>query len=67
MPLPRPFPWALVILAIIFLAWMYCLINAFTSWMVVPDPLAMRLRRLPLRMAWLRRSSGVSALMMASI
>ena len=37
-----------------------------TSWTLVPEPAAMRLRREPEMTSWLRRSKGVMELMMAS-
>lgn len=45
-----------VIICIIFRVWSNCLMSLFTSWMLVPEPLAMRWRRDVLRMAGLVRS-----------
>ena len=50
----------------ILLIWACCLRRLLTSWTVVPEPRAMRLRRLPLMMAELRRSLLVMESMMAS-
>ena len=48
-----------VIICIILRVWSNCLMSLFTSWMLVPEPLAMRWRRDVLRMAGLVRSLGV--------
>ena len=44
-----------------------CLRRRFTSWMLVPDPSAIRFLRLPLRIEGFPRSAGVMAQMIASI
>ena len=52
--MPPPLPMVLNILRI----WAYWRRRLLTSWTVVPEPRAMRLRRLPLMISWSRRSFG---------
>ena len=56
-----------VTIFIILRVWSNCLMRRFTSWMFVPEPLAMRIRRLWLRISGFERSLGVILWMMASI
>ena len=62
---PPPGPPVPIILNILRI-WAYCLRRLLTSWMEVPEPAAMRLRRLPLMSSWSRRSRLVIELMMDS-
>ena len=50
----------------ILLIWAYWRRSLLTSCTVVPEPGAMRLRRVPLMISWSWRSLGVIELMMAS-
>ena len=47
--------------------WAYWRRRLLTSWTVVPEPRAMRLRRLPLMISWSRRSRAVMESMMVSM